>query len=200
MRLRLGEVPNDLSFRPAADGWRPIREPGPRAIQLAALPVVAVLLLAVAGALSRLAPDVALGGDLVVGLLTIALLVPLHEVVHAVLTPRFGATEHTTVGFWPSRLLFYAYYDAPLPRWRHLLVSLGPLLVLTVLPLALITSGPALGLPAEARSALGFLAFVNAAASSGDVIGAALVVSQVPDRAEVRFSGWRTYWREGVSI
>lgn len=195
MRLRLGEVPNDSSFRPEVDRWRPIREPGPRAIQLVALPVAGLLLLAVRGAISLVAPDTELGGDLLFGLLVIVLIAPLHEIVHALLTPRFGASEHTTVGFWPSRFLFYAHYDAALSRGRHLLVSAGPLLLVSGLSLALVALGPDFGLSAGARSALALLAFVNAAVSAGDVVGVALVATQVPRAADVRFSGWRTYWR-----
>jgi hypothetical protein len=201
VRFRLGAVPSDPQFRPEVTGWRFIREPGPVAIQLIALPVAGALLL-VGGLLAVVAPDTALAGDLLVALVLLALVAPLHELGHALLTPHFGTTPHTLIGFWPARLLFYAYHDAPLSRGRHVLVCVAPFFLLSVLPIGLLALGGAVARgAAELRSALAFLAFVNAAASAGDAVGATLMLVQVPSSAEVRFNGWRTYWREtGHSI
>jgi hypothetical protein len=196
VRFRLGAVPSDPEFRPEVTGWRSIREPGPVAIQLIALPVAGALLLLVGGLLAVAAPDTALAGDLLVALVLLALVAPLHEMGHALLTPRFGTTAHTLIGFWPAKLLFYACYDAPLSRGRHILVSVAPLLLLSALPVGLLALGAAREIAAETRSALAFLGFVNAAASAGDAVGVTLILAQVPSSAEVRFNGWRTYWRE----
>jgi hypothetical protein len=195
VKFRLGAVPSDPEFRPEAAGWRPIREPGPVAVQLIALPVAAAALLLVGGLLAVAAPGAELSGDLLVALVVLALLTPLHEMGHAFLTPRFGTTARTLIGFWPTRLLFYAFYDGSLSRGRHLLVSVAPLLLLSALPIGLLALGAARE-SAAGQSALAFLAFVNSAVSSGDVVGATLVLVQVPRSAEVRFGGWRTYWRE----
>jgi len=51
----------------------------------------------------------------------------------------------------------------------------------------------------EVVSALVFLAILNAAAASGDIIGFFLVLFQVPSGAQVRNQGWKTFWRKAVS-
>ncbi len=196
MKRRLGAVPTDPEFRPEVSGWQEMRGPGPLAMQLIALPVAGVLLLVVSELISMIAPGTRLGGALLVALLLLAAVVPLHEIAHALITPRFGTSHNTYIGLWPAKLLFYAYYDAPLPRGRHILVSAAPLLLLSCLPIMLLALGVGIGLSASVASTLAFLAFVNAAVSAGDAVGAALVLTQVPRAAEVRFNGWRTYWRQ----
>lgn len=39
MRFHVGPLPEDPSFRPLKEGWKPINEPGPYLLQFLAVPI-----------------------------------------------------------------------------------------------------------------------------------------------------------------
>ena len=120
------------------------------------------------------------------------LLIPIivvHEFIHALGYPMAGRSDKTVVGCWPSKGVFYAHYLGELSRNRLITVFLLPIATMSLLPLltAMI-----------ARVDIEWLAFVstwNAALACGDLLGAGLVITQVPSNAIVRNQGWFTYWR-----
>jgi hypothetical protein len=168
-------------------------------MQFAALPVGLVTLLAVFAAWRRvgLADAVRLRGLpvewLPLGvLLSIPLLIAVHELLHAAVHPQGGRSPATVIGAWPSRLLFYAHYCGPLSRDRFLAVLLMPLVVITLLPLGIAASG---WLPPAAVAVLAWFSCWNALFACGDLVGFALIACQVPRRALVQNQGWRTFWK-----
>lgn len=127
--------------------------------------------------------------DLVNVLMVYALLVPLHELLHALAHPDWGLSRRTVLGFWPGQFLAYVHYEGVLTRRRLLVLLLLPLLVITIAPLL---AGIVFGC---VDGWVVLLSVLNAFGSCVDVLSAALVVAQVPPGAEVRSWGWRTYWR-----
>jgi hypothetical protein len=122
-------------------------------------------------------------------LLFILFILPVHEMAHAFLHPGGGATDRTTIGVWPGRLLFFAHYDGPMSRNRFLAIFAAPLLLLSVAPLIIASVF-------EVQWwALGVVSFLNTVAASGDIIGIILLAAQVPRDAVVQNKGWRSYWR-----
>jgi hypothetical protein len=201
MKLCLGPPPAATDFAPEDEGWTTLREPSPGWVNLLAAPcgVLAVVVLALAwgrapswsgsGELSflgKLAPLVWLallfGGSFVGTVIA-------HERLHAVAYPRFGLTNSTIVGAWPSRLLFYAGYLGELGRSRWLLVYVFPLLVLSVLPML---TWRLCGLYS---GVLHFVSLLNGLASGGDLLMVLLILVQVPHHAKLRNRGWCTWWK-----
>lgn len=206
MRLHLGAVPKSPDFVPDCK-WRPLREPSPWLAQLIALP----LGIAVTGLLAFLwylltplrnypsafstshvlhsflnlpVPSFLL---LILGVLG---LMALHELLHAVVHPKAGLSPHTVLGFWPSTLLCYAYYDDELSRNRLVASLLTPLIVISIVPLVVIAVG---------QVAFGWVAVMscfNAFASCVDMLGVGMLLFQVPRTAIVRNQGWKSYWRQ----
>ena len=198
MRLHLGPIPDD--FSPVA-GWQPIREPGPAVMQLVSLPLgVGAMIAVLAGWRSilgsfsvRFEGGIAALAGFTGLLLSLPLLIAVHELVHALITPHFGLSPKTVLGCWPRRLLFYAHYCGSLRRGRFLAVLMMPFLTITILPLILGIVG---------LIPTGFTGFLiawcstwNALFSCGDLFGLALVAVQVPRGVFVRNQGWRTFWR-----
>jgi hypothetical protein len=190
MRFHLGAIPHSPDFAPHAP-WNSVREPPPWLMQLIALPIGIVSALSV-GVLWHLITPLR-GGAMVVtplgALLVLVASVGVHELVHASAHPLMGRSPHSVLGFWPSRGVFYAHYDGELSRNHFVTIFVAPLCVLSLLPLlaaAFMQVGP------------GWLAFVsslNALLASGDILGAVVVLAQIPSTAMVRNQGWRTYWR-----
>ncbi|MEW6352179.1 MAG: DUF3267 domain-containing protein [Thermodesulfobacteriota bacterium] len=190
MIFHFGAVPEDPDFMPEQEGWTALREPSPWVTQLCAAPVAAaagfgtVCLWAVLTEVSAEwpYPDWWLV-PLFLGL------VLLHEMLHALLHPRLATTPDSILGFWPSKVLFYAHYQGTWSKWAFVRCGLGPFFVLSVLPPVICAL---VGYPSPT---LLLLSVVNALASCVDLLGAMFIMWQVPSGGIVRNKGWYTYYR-----
>ena len=110
MKFHVGLIPEDQSFL-VDQAWRPLKEPSPVLAQVLSLPVA----VAAAGAIFAL---ILLTSGHLAGLPTlwllpvIAILFPLHELVHLLFHPLQGRSPQSLAGFWPKMLLFYAHWPA----------------------------------------------------------------------------------------
>jgi hypothetical protein len=189
MKFHLGAIPENTDFEPEAEGWAGIREPGPWLIQLLAVPI-AIIIFVLLGSLLYLVWPSGSATPSAVLLVGFGLaFIPVHELLHAVFFPGGLHSPHTIIGFWPTRVLFYAHYEREMSRDRFLIVFLAPLIGLSLIPIALIAlfQWPSLE--------LAFLSLINGAAASGDIIGVLLVGLQIPRGVVVRNKGWRSYWK-----
>jgi hypothetical protein len=205
MQFHCGAVPEDGQFQPETEGWSDIREPSPIAVQVIALPVAIGLLGFLGGLLFLALPQgvfsiitvaVAVTKINVWGIVIIcALLIPAHELVHALCHPRFGLSQNTIVGVWPTRLVFYAHYEGPMSRNHFAWVFVGPFVVLSLVPIGIIALLRAVPLSPNVVACLVILSLINGAASAGDLIGLLLILFQIPGSATVRNRGWKTFWK-----
>jgi hypothetical protein len=197
MRFCYGSPPPVPDFHPIEEGWTALREPSPLLLNLIATPVgIAAAVLAALGwgitdARFQFTSDNPYAPLYFLGyvLAGFALLVLVHEMIHAFGYPRYGFTADTLIGVWPSKMLFYAVYLGELPRNRWLLVYLLPLLVITVLPIAVCRP---LGLN---QPILAAFSIANALFAGGDVTCFLLIIAQVPAAARMRNQGWNTFWK-----
>jgi hypothetical protein len=205
MKLHYGAIPEDPSFQPAAQGWSSIKEPGPALLQVVVLPIaLATAALLVACLFWILPRGVYMSGGATIQIsiwlpfAVLLLMIPVHELLHALCTPQWGMSEKTLIGIWPQKLLFYAYYAGTLSRNRFLLIQLTPFLVLSLLPLLIIAASRSSALDIGLFSFLVVLSVLNGVASSGDLLGAGLILFQIPGKADIRNLGWRTFWKSAA--
>lgn len=192
MKFRVGPVPEDPAFEPAAQGWRSIREPDPLAYQILALPIMVITFGLSHGAMYQYT-SLRLGdAPLWAWLVGFVLIIPVHEFCHILCHPGVGRRPATIVGWWSRKLVFYAHYEGEMSRNRFLLIFMAPFLILTVLP---ILAAACLGL---AWWPLMVLALMNTLHAAGDLTGALLVWFQIPSEAIIRNKGWRTYWTHPI--
>jgi hypothetical protein len=118
------------------------------------------------------------------------IIIPIHELIHAMVHPGSGGTADSILGFWPSRLLFYAHYMGELTRTRFIAILLMPLLIISFLPLVICA------ITGYTSALLVFSSVINAFFACGDIFAIGLLLFQIPARARVRNQGWRTYWRD----
>jgi hypothetical protein len=191
MRFVLGPIPVDPAPT-ARPGWTRAKEPPLWLVTwILAWPVAAVLSAGAGFAVGRLTPIAGDGLNLPALLALAVVLVVAHELVHAGFHPRCGLSRKTILGFWPSRWIVFAHYCGPRSKARFLAGMLGPLIVLSVVPIVLAS------LFGLTWWGLGALAIINAAVSCGDAIGFVVVLFGVPADTLVQNSGWQTYWRSG---
>ncbi len=176
----------DTDFVPAHP-WVSLREPSPLVLNLLSLPIA--ILMAFAMWYAWQDPAVLYGLTTYGFLLTIPFLIFAHELVHAFACPHFGLTKQTTVGLWPSRLMFYAHHDGEIKRGRFLVFAFMPLIVLTLLPIAIAR------VTGFTHWWLGSVSFMNGIFACGDILVALIILSQVPSNAVVRNKGYKTYWK-----
>jgi hypothetical protein len=196
MRFHLGPIPDE--FAPD-ESWQRIREPGPVLVQFLALPLGVLMAGLIGYGWSRAGVPASLHFEsrhalllLVALLLSFPALIIVHELLHAVVYPRFGLSQATIVGAWPRRLLFYAHHSGPLGRDRFLAVFAMPFLVISVLPLALAAAGL---LPSAWFLWAAWFSTWNALLACGDCLGFLLIASQVPRAAVVQNQSWITWWK-----
>lgn len=213
MRVVLGPPPDDPGFLPEQAGWRLVRTPGYGSLIVFGTVVGALVGAAIGFGWSQVpgrSPGLridfaafgvqvgavgATGFILGVGLVFLALLVGMHELLHALAFPGFGLSRATVLGFWPSRFLPYADHQGPLPCWRYVVGALAPLGLLSITPLAVVLA------TGSSSTWWMLVSVINALASGGDVVIVAMVLAQVPKGAALRNKGWDTWWQppEGAS-
>jgi hypothetical protein len=180
---------------PQAEGWTPLRQWGggrfTAVALLLGLPFViaaVILLFHAKGEVRGLFKAQPLVGGAY--LLALMLMVPVHELIHALAYGQGIRSQHLIFGCWPSRGLCYAIYDSPMPRRRVLGMVVAPFVVLSVLPL--------LCLPWLQGAAWGLVfafSLLHAGICGGDAIVFLRLISQISKNALVHNNGWQTYWR-----
>jgi hypothetical protein len=203
MRFHFGAVPDDPIFHPEAEGWSPIREPGPWMIQFIAMPVVFVLAFFSFGLLYLVFPRELLSSQTLPASMLCApawiwmmiFLIPVHEFLHAVCQPGWGFSSNSVIGFWPSKVLFYAHYEGAMPRNRFLLVLAMPYIVLGLVPIPVIAVSQILGLTSFTVVALAYLSLIGSVLACGDAVAFWVIISQIPSAATARNKGWKIYWK-----
>ncbi len=191
MRLVLGPIPPSRVLSPEDEGWTPLREPTSGAF------IIEVLLLSVPFLVPALAMLLGLKGFLrtqslaLSGLVSFfALMIPVHESIHAIVYPGGLCSKHLVMGAWMRRGLFYVVYDSPLSRNRILIMLAAPLIVLSS-----VLAAVAVFVPSEWRL-LAILAFlVHTAVCTGDFATFVRLIKQVPENSLVHNDGWKTYWK-----
>jgi len=209
MRYHYGAVPEDPYFFPEAEGWQAIREPGPWMTQVIALPIAFMLLLVSSGLLYLVfSQKLPLTQPFAISTLFISpwlllvlliLLIPMHELLHAVCHPGWGFSPNSVIGLWLSKALVYAHYEGVMSRNRLLLVFAMPYIILSLLPIPLIAVSRVFGWSLNAILTFTFLSLIGGVLACGDAVGFWLVISQVPNSAIVRNKGWKTYWKPRIS-
>jgi hypothetical protein len=208
MRFRYGSIPEDDEFHPEAQSWSDLREPGPLIINLLAIPTAILLLAATGYAISLAWPGGILGiiqkvleqssmNPFLVSLVVIVISIPVHELVHLLVHPKFGRSDKSILGLWLSRGMFYAHYEGAVSRNRFLSILAAPYLVLAWLPVIVIAIFGT-SVPIEYVVILVLVALVNCALPAGDILGIFLLVSQVPSSACEKNKGWKSYWKQGI--
>lgn len=190
-----------------ADGWRKLNAPGSTAIAiLMSVPLMLLSFIIVAGIVMLVAPaslsqltdffsSLFTGSfsieikllDILLGALSLALLMLVHELLHLVFIRGFLRSGKTYLGIMYAG--FYVVTEEVLTRQRFIIISLAPFIVLSVLlPIALGATG-------MLSPGLIILALLNAIGSSVDLLGLLQVIRQTPPGAGILCIGMDTYWK-----
>ena len=99
-----------------------------------------------------------------------------HEAAHVLFHPRFGLSSRSCVGIYPGVWLPYGAYSGVVSRNRMLLMALGPILMLTVVPLM---AGSCGWFP-HLNTLLIWCAVMNAAISGADLYMVYVILRRIP--------------------
>lgn len=190
-----------------ADGWRKLNAPGSTAIAIImSVPLMLLSFIIVAGIVMLVAPaslsqltdffsSLFTGSfsieinllDILLGALSLALLMLVHELLHLVFIQGFLRSDKTYLGIMYAGV--YVVTEEVLTRQRFIIISLAPFIVLSVLlPIALGATG-------MLSPGLIILALLNAIGSSVDLLGLLQVIRQTPPGAGILCIGMDTYWK-----
>lgn len=191
MRWLYGAIPENHNFNPEEQGWAPLKEPNPRKMQFVGI----FLGIAIAVLLYYILPldywSIRVKWHTVVILFA---MIPVHELIHAFTHPRFGMSNDTHIGVWPSKFSILVYFKGERSRTNFLLSLAMPFLVLTVIPLVMIYTVLQDASPLIITD-LSLLILANGIGAAGDIIGIFILLTQVPSNAKLKNKGWRTHWK-----
>lgn len=189
MKLRLGGIPINEDFDPEEEGWTPMKEVSPVAAQFIALPIGFLVAWGLHEAWSSAGASVfrAILSAWIFAWMPIVIIA--HELIHGLFHPGAGFSSKSTYGFWPAKLVAFAYYDGAMSR-RQFLTSL-------IAPFVIISLGPLLVSPfLETISPMfAFISIFNALLSCVDILGVLFVAAMVPKSARMRNKGWQSYYQ-----
>ena len=169
-----------------------MNEPSPRSLQVSG--IAAAVFIAGSSFVVLLARDRKYVAD--VSWLTVILLliplIPIHELFHASLFPGGLMSQRVTIGFHPKVLGFYAHYDGMMSRGRYVLIAAGPFLLLTVIPLTVVT------IFLVRCAYLAEIILANGLLSAVDILTIILVIRQIPRHSLLINKGMKTYWMQAA--
>jgi hypothetical protein len=190
MKLVVGKPPENQQFQPQREGWIPLKEPkNIWVLQLLAIPISILLVLLI----TFIAAVMNLFNTIVIDLrflVAFALIIPIHEILHAAVFPERLSSKRVMLGFWPKAFVFFAHYDGEVTRNRFIVVLVTPFFVLSVLPLMLLKL---FGI--QNQDFVFLCCAINAFCSSGDLLGVCLILFQVPRKAKMRNQSFHSYWK-----
>lgn len=190
-----------------ADGWQKLKAPGNTAMAiLLSVPLMLLNFIIIAGIVMLVAPaplsqltdffsSLFTGSfsieikliDILLGILSLVLLMLMHELLHLAFFPDFLRSDKTYMGIMYAGV--YVVTEEVLTRLRFIIISLAPFIALSVLlPIVL-------GITGMLSPGLIILAMLNAIGSSIDILGLLLVIRQAPPGARILCIGMDTYWK-----
>ena len=202
MKFIKNTFPNQ-DFEPKREGYTKMKEPPMHALMMIALPVGAVtaaVLFVVAQRLTTVklglfnfpSLGLPLAVEIIIWLVAFvafnAVMIPLHELLHALMFPEPLKSERVYFGFH-NMGAFYAFYTEDLKRWQMLLSMATPFVVLTLTPWVLIVVYN-VNLPLLMLAIL-----YHAFTAAGDLIGIYLVLKNTPTNSVLKNKGYDTYYK-----
>ncbi len=190
MNFIIGKMPEKPNFDPKSEGWTPIKTPSIWTTQLLGL-TIGLLFSFIIGILWYfLAPldnfEKEIGFSVFAWMVGVMIL---HELVHATLHPGYGLSSKSYLGFWPSKLVLFAYYDGFITKKRYLILVIAPFVVISVVPLVFCIA-------VRHNSSVAFiLSIANTMFASIDLLMFFLILFGAPSNSLVQNNGWKTYFK-----
>jgi len=204
MRFHVGSIPKDSTFQPDIERWFSIRQPSFVLKQILAFPVAILISLSLLGYFSLLFDNLYPSNQGMISIsssnwwqliLVMAFLFPLHELVHALCHPESGMSDKTIIGIQPKNFSIFTHYEDSMTRTRLLVTTIMPFILLSIIPITVISFFRIMSLSMEMISLLVFMSIINGMASSADIMVFILVLFQIPNHAITKSYRWKIYWK-----
>jgi len=204
MRFHIGSIPKDSTFQPDREKWFSIHQPGFALKQMLAFPVAILISLFLLVCFSLILDNSDSSNQ---GLITISssnwwqlplvmvFFAPLHELLHALCHPGAGMSNKTIIGIQPKNFSIFTHYEDSMTRTRLLVTMIMPFILLSIVPIAVLSFFQMMSLGMEMVSLLILLSIFNGMASSADIMVFTLVLFQIPNHAITKGHRWKIYWK-----
>ena len=194
MKFRLGPPPIDDTILKDDNAWCLLDEPADIRFQVYGVLVALLITAALILVLLARDPKYVMNISWPIVILFIFIVMPIHEFLHAISFPGGAISKDVAFGFYPRAFAFYAHYSGIITRHRHILISIFPFIMLTLIPLTVV-----LVMKLE-RSYLVEIILAGGLASAGDVLTILYINKHVPRGSILINSGLKTYWKQMDNI
>lgn len=188
MKLHFGTPPLDSAFNSCKNEWMEICEPSPEKVQLLAIPVAILLGFFATVAIRRFSPVEESDISLIFFSGVMVITIMFHEMVHILFHPGNGFSDKSVFGVWLGRLSLYSRYQGVMGKNRRMLTLISPLVIMTILPIAVMAF-----FSNEGKLYIALISTINAVISAGDVIAFVIVLVHVPAGSFLQDNGLQTY-------
>ena len=189
MKFIIGPMPEDEDFEPEKSGWTFLKEPRPSTLFLIALFLAVLSGLETTFLWVTLTPVKFARLNPLYALLAVPCIIPLHELIHALVLPVKQDRYRTFFGFWPARFAFYIHYTGPISRTRYMTISIFPYLLLSILPILICASLQ------TTSYAVAYAGIGNSFACGADFATFLIILLRVPPNTTLRQQGYKTWWK-----
>jgi hypothetical protein len=117
-----------------------------------------------------------------------AILIIFHEALHFVFFPGAGLNANSVIGVWCKVASPYVQYLSPMRRNRFMLVLVMPFLILSVLPLFLLSFG------IGQNTYIGWISVLNCLGAGSDLFIFAMMFASIPSHSQVLESDGKVFW------
>jgi hypothetical protein len=190
MKFSWNKIPEDKTFEPDKndEGWIALKESTNMwIVQLQALPFLILNMFVVLLFMGLFGIQFEL--NYIELLISLIILVPIHELIHALFFPEKLSSDNVYFGFLLKGLAFFAAYIGQMKRNEFIRVLISPLVIMSVIGMIiLIIIGH--------NNILEHIIVINAVAACVDTMGVFMILRQVPKNTIVKNKGLKTYWKE----
>lgn len=190
MKFLFNKIPEDKNFNPR-DGWITTNKCINRilSVLVLCLNVLIVICLFKIFNLNLNILNHNLSGNVLWAFITfIIIVIPIHEILHALFCPCKLTSNNLYLGIIPKKLIFFTYYSEIISKKRYVIVSIMPFLIITILGIFLAKLFPI-------SNIFKILILYNATGSCMDILNALIALFRVPRNAVIKNKGTRLYWK-----
>lgn len=192
MKFIWNRLPDDQNFDPENlhTDWTPLKESTNMwIVQLQAIPFMILNIIIVNVVMDFL--GISFNSELKYILISFIILIPIHEIVHALFFPEKLSSENVYLGFLLKGLVFFAAYNGEIKRKQFIKVLISPFIIISAIGFIILSF-------IGDNNLIKHIVFFNALSSCGDCLFVCKVLRQVPKNSAIRNKGIRTYWRQEI--
>jgi hypothetical protein len=193
MKFKIG--PLDSEIEQPDYNWKPIEKMSVWEFQLKATPIGIIAAILIGFLWSYIIPvndfinEIKFPNTVIIFALCLIGTLIIHEILHLIVHPKYGNSEESLLGFWPSKMFLYALYKGEMNRTRTCIMLVMPFLLISIIPL--LTSVIIM----KTTYWIAYISILNAYLSCGDLYSIIWTLKKLPQGSIRKLNWWKVNYK-----